>query len=229
LGKIQVIDCGIDTQHFVPSDNITRHQYFIHNATRFSARKGSHLVAQAWLKVHREVPHASLLLLGKSGDVDMKKDLLDIPNVIYVGEYRSGSDEYIRLLSQSKWVVLPSLAEGQAGTLLEAMSCGCIPIASRASGINAEEYGGFTVEPNNVDSIIAAMLKAEKGWDNEQNFKVREIVVERNAWEKFEQHVSTVSNMLLRSNPRKLPSVAAVFQDFIFHFVRDASKRHGAA
>lgn len=229
LGKIQVIDCGVDTQHFLPSESIPRHQYFIHNATRFSARKGSHLVAQAWHKVQKEIPNAALLLLGKNGDVDMKKDLLNIPNVIYVGEYQSGSDEYIRLLSQSKWVVLPSLAEGQAGTLLEAMSCGCIPIASKASGINAEEYGGYAVAPNTVDSIITAMLKAEKEWGKEQNFKVREIVEKRNAWEKFEHHVSTITDLLLRSNPKKLPSVAAVLKDFVFHFVRDARKKHGAA
>lgn len=228
LGKVQVIDCGIDTQHFIPNTNISRHHYFIHNATRFSARKGSHLIAQAWRKVQKKLPHASLLLLGKNGDVDIKQELLDVPNIIYIGEYQSGSEDYIKLLSQSKWVVLPSLAEGQAGTLLEAMSCGCVPIASSASGINAEEYGGYTVEPINVDSIASAMLKAEKEWDSKQSFKVREIVENRNAWNKFDHHVSTISDMLLSGNPRRLPSAAAVFQDFVFHFIRDVSKSKGA-
>ena len=61
------------------------------------------------------------------------------------------------MLSNARWVILPSLAEGQAGTLLEAMSCGCVPIASLDTGVNADEYGGYCIDPLSADQLCECM------------------------------------------------------------------------
>ncbi len=57
-------------------------------------------------------------------------------------------------------LVLPSLAEGQAGTLLEAMSCGCIPIATPQTGVDAAAYGGTLIASASVEAVAEAMIAA---------------------------------------------------------------------
>jgi glycosyltransferase involved in cell wall biosynthesis len=49
--------------------------------------------------------------------------------------------------------VLPSLSEGQAGVVLEAMACGCPVIATRESGIDFMPGCGITVPPCNPDAL----------------------------------------------------------------------------
>ena len=49
--EISLVDCGVDTVHYTPLPASVRRPVFIHCVTRFSVRKGSHIVAEAWRKI----------------------------------------------------------------------------------------------------------------------------------------------------------------------------------
>lgn len=223
-GSLHLVDCGIDTDHFRGSEDIARDKIFVHNATRFSVRKGSHIVAGAWKKVAHKIPDAKLILLGRDGDLDIMKLLENCPSVIFSGAFQSGSSEYVRHLNSSSWVLQPSLAEGQAGTLLEAMSCGCVPLASRSSGIDAEKYGGYPLHENTSDELADAMLLAVREWTSQQSKYVRKKVVEYHNWQLFEKQFLELTLSLLEREPFQKPSWINILKNFIFHYY----KRHAS-
>lgn len=53
--------------------------------------------------------------------------------------------------------VLPSLSEGQAGVVLEAMACGCPVVATRQSGVDFEEGCGITVPAGDPETLAIAI------------------------------------------------------------------------
>ena len=87
------------------------------------------------------------------------------------------SREEIRdLYSSADFALVPSLFEPFGLVQLEAMSCGCIPIGSRTGGIkdtvipynNDEVHAtGFLVEKGNADTLLQAMIKSLKLYNNE--------------------------------------------------------------
>lgn len=67
-------------------------------------------------------------------------------------------------MEQMKWeyasadvFVLPSLSEGRAGVLLEAMASGCPVIATRESGVDFQDGSGITVPSRNADFLADAI------------------------------------------------------------------------
>lgn len=223
-GELHLLNCGIDTDHFNHSGEVIRKPIFIHNVTRFSVRKGSHIVAGAWKKVAEKLPDMQLVLMGRNGDVNVHKLLENVCNVNMLGEYQSGSKKYIQQLSSSRWVIQPSLAEGQAGTLLEAMSCGCIPIASKGSGVEVEKYGGYPLNDNSIDSLVDTILLAAKNWNSLQNSYVRKKTTEYHNWELFEQQFLELTKSLLEKSSNTHPSILNTFANFLFHILLSSRK-----
>ena len=223
--NINIINCGIDSSRFIAPFDANRKIIFIHNATRFSIRKGSHIVADAWKKVSPLLPEAKLLLMGRDGDVDMFEQLRGASKVVFYGEYKSGSSEYVKQLGLSRWVVLPSLAEGQAGTLLEAMSCGCVPIASKATGVDAELYGGYALVPNTVDELAQAMLCAAREWTSEQSRNVRNKTVKYHSWNIFEENILKFTNQILVASPKNNQMKVEIMGKFLLHLLSYSYRR----
>jgi len=195
--KLKVIDCGVDYSHYKCPANKAGQKTFVYAATQFSVRKGSHILAEAWPSFARQNRDCRIILLGKNGDYDLKSRMAGQPNVECIGEYKSGSDEYISLLGKANWSILPSMAEGQAGTLLESMSCGCIPIASKHSGVDAGKYGGYLLEPNTAENLISKMNNAVNEWTGDQHAQVRSKVEQYHSWSLFQDKVLEISEKVL--------------------------------
>ena len=60
---------------------------------------------------------------------------------------------------QADVFVLPSLSEGQAGVVLEAMACGCPVIATRESGVDFAPGCGLTVPACNAEALAEAIAR----------------------------------------------------------------------
>jgi len=71
-------------------------------------------------------------------------------------------EEYIRMFNECSVFILPSLVEGFSSPVLEAMSCGCVPVATACGGpeeiINSGE-NGILVPTKSPSAIAEAVLK----------------------------------------------------------------------
>ena len=68
-------------------------------------------------------------------------------------------DQMRREYEQADVFVLPSLSEGQAGVILEAMACGCPIIATRESGVDFEPGCGVTVPVRDPAALAQAIIE----------------------------------------------------------------------
>ena len=195
--KLHVINCGVDTHYFVPAvaNQATPPVRFIFPATQLSLSKGTPFVFRAWRAIAEAFPDAELWVIGQTKSDIGIEEYTSLPRVKFFGWIPPGVSTYRKLLQSAHYVVFPSLSEGQAGTLLEAMSCGCVPIATRASGIDADRYGGLVVPLADVDGLINAMFQAATDFDQwAQHSVITRQMVERNhTWEQFRAQIYSLS------------------------------------
>lgn len=105
---------------------------FIHVA-RFSEAKNQRLLFNAFNKFLNKKNHAILLLIGAGYDNNEAKTLLaEASKGIYWLGTKNNICDY---LLNSDFFILSSLWEGLPISLLEAMSCGVVPICTPAGGI----------------------------------------------------------------------------------------------
>jgi len=91
---------------------------------------------------------------------------LSKPNIIYHGFVDVSSEQFIEITSSSLFAILPSCSEGQATALLTAMSAGLIPVASRYTGVDVEQYG-YLIEALDVDAISSTLQSIGQISDNQ--------------------------------------------------------------
>ncbi|MEA5470459.1 glycosyltransferase family 4 protein [Spirulina sp. 06S082] len=146
--KITVIPFGSPHDYFQPQPKQDK-QFRALFVGRVGARKGVHYLLQAWQKLN--LHDAELLLVGMNEFGDR-----------YLGQYQ----EYFRYIpsvphatlnqyySSASVFVFPSLVEGLALVLLEAMACG-IPI------ITTENAGGSDIITDGVEGFIIPIRDVE--------------------------------------------------------------------
>jgi glycosyltransferase involved in cell wall biosynthesis len=104
-------------------------------AGRLVPRKGLPYLLETWKEVSPDFPDARLLILGDgplSGDLFEMALGLNISDTVHFGGRVGNVPEYLRAADV---FVLPSLQEGMANALLEAMASGLPAIASRIGGV----------------------------------------------------------------------------------------------
>lgn len=169
-----VIRNGVDIKYFQLNKEIreeTRRSLGLSNeftflfASRWTANKGIYELLKAFAMVLTLTKtKVKLLLVGSgkgSGETNRVLEQIDLlginDDVVALGlveqiyPYYCSADAFI----------LPSYLEGLPMSLLEAMSCGLVPIVSRVGGnveLIEDEENGFFVEPRNINSLIQKML-----------------------------------------------------------------------
>jgi glycosyltransferase involved in cell wall biosynthesis len=121
--------------------------------------KGLDLVVEAFA----QMPDYTLTICGKlDGETDFKKVYeyeLSLPNIHIAGFMDPGSKEFKKLCDESLALVYPSCAEGQAGSVVLAMHAGLIPLISRESGVDIEDFGVILTEstPVHIESGVVSI------------------------------------------------------------------------
>jgi len=186
-GRVSPLSYGIDSCVFSSPGTRAERAAFVYPATRFCLRKGAHVVAQAWTAFVGRHPGAHLILLGRPGDFDVRGALDGVAGVEIAGEYTAGSAQHLAWLGRADWVVFPSLAEGQAGSLMEAMACGCLPLATRESGFDPEAFGGWAVAPGDPSSLQLALEAAVAADPAPRRVRCVDRIGREHGWEGFRQ------------------------------------------
>lgn len=194
--KISVISYGAPIGYFQPQpkpDQLFRTLF----VGRVGPRKGVHYLLQAWQELH--LPKAELLLVGvnefPSRWLASYEDTFNyVPSV----PHASLNDYY----SRASVLVLPSLVEGFALVLLEAMACG-IPIITTSSTAGPEiitdGVEGFIIPIRDVEVL---KQKLEWCYRHPQELAVMGRAARRKAeqltWERYRQQLGNQVKELMK-------------------------------
>ena len=120
-----------------------------------SLRKGVQYVRAAAAALESR-PHFKFVFAGSA--TPEARARLTAPNIELLGHL--GKEALVRELERADVFLFPSLAEGAAGTVLEAMASGLPIIATRAAGVDfTDGESGIIVPPRDPDAIAAAVLR----------------------------------------------------------------------
>lgn len=170
-GKVVTIYNGIDVKAFMDSD-LTREEArtqlglsgkdaFVYGTVgRLAETKGQEVLLRAFARVYEKYPKSWLIITGK-GRLESKLKALSAElniheHVVFLG-YRT---DILEVLKAFDVFVLPSIAEGLPGALLEAMATGIPVIASQVGGVPEilnDPSLGLMVSPSSMDELASAM------------------------------------------------------------------------
>ncbi len=180
--KLRVIDCGVDTEIFLPQDKIYLREklslplnrkiiLFVGNLVK---AKGVNFLIESIPDILSSEPNLLAVIVGE-GELEEKlriqvKDL-GIENFVQFEGFKPHS-EIALWMSASDLFVLPSLREGFGLVALEALSSGVPIVTSQVGGIPEfvkDGENGFLVEPGNPSEIakkVRILLKDKKRHSN---------------------------------------------------------------
>ena len=155
--NIVKISNGVDVKKFIPKTNPNKKNFSLITVGAIDKRKGQLHVAKALSMLSKKIDY---YLLGPIKDEDYYQSILmqDI-NVKYMGYSEKIEDYY----SLGDIFILPSQGEGMPNAMLEAMSCGLVPIGTNVSGIDelvSDQCGKFVeLTPEKISYAINFYIK----------------------------------------------------------------------
>ncbi|MDO8885285.1 glycosyltransferase family 4 protein [Candidatus Oleimmundimicrobium sp.] len=180
--KIRVIDCGVDTEVFLPQDKIRLREklslpldrkiiLFVGNLVKV---KGVNFLIESIPDILSSEPNLLTVIIGE-GELEEKLKIqvksLGIENFVQFEGFKSHY-EIALWMGASDLFVLPSLSEGFGLVVLEALSSGTPVVASKVGGIPElvkDGENGFLVEPANSHNMakkIGFLLKKDENYLN---------------------------------------------------------------
>jgi glycosyltransferase involved in cell wall biosynthesis len=166
--KVQVSLNGVDTSRFTPLDKrAQRRKLDLPEDLIIVLFVGGLVPVKGLPYLIRAVPalcrrHGDRLLFVIAGDGDLDKELRHMSRTLKIdGQIRFVGrvlhDEIPYWMNASDVFVLPSLDEGMPNTVIEALSCGLVVVASRVGGtidVIQDGVNGLLVEPGSTQSIV---------------------------------------------------------------------------
>ena len=155
LQKLRVLSYGVDLQRFTPVDEAPADRFDVLFVGGFSLRKGVPDLLRAFNAL--EHPRKSLTVAGiaEPAVVERVRELGMLPEgVRFLGHVPQ--PELKTLMSRSHVLVLPSVEEGLAMVMAQALACGCPVVATRNAGaedLYSDGVEGFVVEAGNPATL----------------------------------------------------------------------------
>jgi glycosyltransferase involved in cell wall biosynthesis len=220
--RIYTVHNGVDVDFFRKSNPIKKKnarrklgvqgEPLILYVGHLSPRKGIEHLLKSIPKVVEKFPKAVFVLVGGTpkfvGETDYKKIWTELSaklsiqnNVIFAGEVRHG--DIPLFYEAAEFFVFPTLYEGLAKALLEAMACNLPVVATNAGGNpDAIMHGenGILVRPSDSDELADALIHviSDEAYAKEIGQKAR-VTVERNfTWKIAADRVMVIYDELLQ-------------------------------
>lgn len=170
--KIEVVSMGVDAEYFTPDkkDNTIRNSYSINGGVfllfvgRLSPEKGLNYLLNAMPDIIGKFPKTKLLIIGEG---TLKQEMQELAgrlnlenNVIFLGQI--SNKELPKYYASADIFINSSLREGLPVTVMEAMSCRCIPVVTDLEGnidLIKDNITGFFVEQKNQRAISQKIIE----------------------------------------------------------------------
>ncbi len=209
--EIYVCPMGVDTTHFTPGqrDETLRSRLKLGEDVllfvgRLVEKKGIRFLIEALSRIKNEYPEIKLLIIGdgnmRGSMMGLCKNLNLTDNVIFLGLLPHR--DLPRYFATADVFVLPSLSEGFGLVLIEAMSCGTIPIATDLPAFaDTIKHGvtGFLVKQANAGEISDRVVHILRARDKLSDMKarVRDYVVRNYDWNIVSKNYQELINRLI--------------------------------
>ena len=108
-----------------------------------------------------------------------RHELKDFPNIHLIGITPLRSQLFYGLMDICNFVIHPTCAEGQPGSVIECMHHGLIPIVSREAHIDTDNYG-ITLNNCSIDEIVSVvrdLSQRSPEWCEEMSRRTRKAAV----------------------------------------------------
>lgn len=169
--RVQRICNGVDTRRFAPATvapdswPFRRHDHLVIGAVgRMQAVKDPLNLVDAFLALRELCPAAwpqlRLVMLGDGPLLEAVRSRLAEAGAAEQCWLPGNRNDVAQLLPHMDIFVLPSRAEGISNTLLEAMACGCAPVATSVGGnpeLVEDGVNGLLVPPNDSTALSGAL------------------------------------------------------------------------
>lgn len=160
--KIEVIYSGFMPGYFNPCEREKRKLFVVGTACQLMEGKGVEVILKALGRAREKLGDFEFHVAG-SGPLKERFELMAekygiSENVKFLGFVEDMADFY-RFLDV---FVLASFSEGIAGSLIEAGSCGAVPVGSRVGGIPEvidDAENGFTFETGNSERLAEILIE----------------------------------------------------------------------
>jgi glycosyltransferase involved in cell wall biosynthesis len=192
--KIRLLNYAVDLSVYRRNQGVARRGDFVYVATNCGLRKGFMDILRVWSKIHPATVKLHII-----GEIEPPWDewlsRMNNGSIVAHGWLDSREDEYVGLLQSCKFAHIPTYEEGQMGTLLEAIYSGCVPITTKASGVDDRVLEHcIVVEPLNIDQQTEAIQKVLAWSEDEYRERSRcliEAVQRYHNWRDFEHGVAS--------------------------------------
>ena len=178
---------GVDLKKFYSIKKNKSKTFRVIFVGQLSIRKGIFYLLEAFNKLKNE--NKELILIGSIQNEIKEKVQRYIGNKIkYLSIIKN--DDLVKYYSNSDVFVLPSIEDGFALVIAEALACGCPVIATENSGasdlfLNGKE--GFIIKARSVDCILEKLelLSADKTMQEEMSFNAIKLSKSIGGWDDY--------------------------------------------
>ena len=182
-----------------PKDFAAARDGFLYFAGAGNVHKGLDLLLEAFADLAEHLYICQGLQEGFEGVY--RHELHDLPNVHFVGRIPMRSCAFFELVERCNCVILPSCGEGQPGSVIECMHQGLIPIVSRESNIDTEDFG-ITLPSCTTDDIkrvVGDVAQRPIGWHEAMSRVTRQAAITDYTEEAFVRNVKAAITSILES------------------------------
>ncbi len=171
--KVRYIPSGVELERFNPEKveseirrelGIEEEAVVLLSVANYSEVKGHHILLPAFKELLRRRPDLNLYLLLAGRDTTSPEAMGEIERLGLKGRVipLGFRKDVPQLLKGADLFVFPSLNEGIAGSLLQAMAMGKVVVASKVGGIRSylrDGVNGIGVEPGSVESLVNGIIR----------------------------------------------------------------------
>jgi glycosyltransferase involved in cell wall biosynthesis len=193
--KIRLVNYAADQTVWRHASPVERRNEVVYAATHCGLRKGFLDVIDTWKGIPRsastlhvvgrlEEPYAGRLWAARADSVEVH------------GWIPSHTEAYTDLLRSCRYAYIPTWVEGQMGTVLEAIAAGCVPITTRASGVDDHVLEHCVVIDPGCPEQHRMAITEVLGWSDErfveQQRALQECMARHHTWQGFDDRVREV-------------------------------------
>ena len=203
--KIIINPYGVDLETFVNQEQTDMHRdsamTFLFVGS-FTQRKGIYDLIEAWERSQLGQTGAKLILVGGTrNQLSLWKS--ELPTGIEIRGRISHSD-IAQIFRSADAFVFPSLYEGFAKVILEAMASGLPVITTHNacdSTIVGHNHNGFVIEPGDVDELANAMKTMQSQPDLRREFASRSAdIASHYSWQAYGDRCAAICREVMRQD-----------------------------